>query len=135
MIYLLDTNACIDCLRKKGNPLVPARLATHPTADVVLCAVVVAELRYGAESSADPAKEHSKIDAFIAPYTSLPFDDVAARLFGEIRHTLLSSGKPIGPLDTMIAAIALAHGLTLVTHNTAEFSRVTGLTLEDWQTP
>ena len=78
MKFLLDTNTCIHCMRKKGNPLVLARLATHPPGDIALCAIVVAELRYGAEASADPPEEHAKVDAFAAPYTSLPFDDVAA---------------------------------------------------------
>lgn len=134
MKYLLDTNVCITYMRGR-NALLLQRFGTHPPADIALCSVVMAELRYGADSSVNPIKEHAKVDTFAAPYTSLPFDDAAARLFGEIRHALLSSGKPIGPLDTMIAAIALANGLTLVTHNTAEFSRVTGLTLEDWEIP
>ena len=60
---------------------------------------------------------------------------MATRLFGEIRHALMAAGKPIGPYDTMIAAIVLAHDLTLVTHNTNEFSRVAGLKLEDWEIP
>ena len=51
MKYLLDTNTCVHCMRKKGNPLVPQRLATHNPTDIALCAVVVAELRYGAEAS------------------------------------------------------------------------------------
>lgn len=135
MKYLLDTNACVQCLRTKGNPLVPARLATHPPGDIALCSVVVAELRYGAERSADPPKEHARIDAFVSQFVSLPFDDAAARIFGTVRHTLTAAGQKIGPYDTLIAAIALAHNLTLVTHNTAEFSRVAGLTLEDWEAP
>lgn len=135
MKYLLDTNTCIHCMRKKGNPLVQARLVVHPPTDIALCAVALAELRYGAEASADPPKEHAKVDAFAMQFISLPFNDVAARLFGEIRHALASVGMPIGPYDTMIAAIALAHDLTLVTNNTNEFGRVTGLKLEDWQIP
>jgi tRNA(fMet)-specific endonuclease VapC len=132
--YLLDTNVCINYMRGK-NALLLQRFGLHQAADIALCAVVVAELRYGAESSADPTKEHAKVDVFAAQFVSLPFDDVAARLFGEIRHALMSTGKAIGPYDTMIAAIALAHNLTLVTHNTNEFSRVAGLTLEDWEIP
>jgi tRNA(fMet)-specific endonuclease VapC len=65
----------------------------------------------------------------------LPFDDAAADQYGAIRHDLESIGQVIGPLDIQIAAIALAHGCTLVTHNTAEFSRVQGLRFEDWQLP
>jgi tRNA(fMet)-specific endonuclease VapC len=133
--YLLDTNACVHCLRKKGNPLVPARLGTHPPSDIALCSVVVGELHYGAEGSANPAKEHAQVDAFAAPYVSLTFDDAAARIYGQIRHDLESRGLAIGANDYLVAAIALAHNLILVTHNTAEFSRVAGLVLEDWEIP
>ena len=66
-------------------------------------------------------------------FVSLPFDDRAAEEYGKVRAHLTALGTPIGPNDLMIAAIALANQLTLVTHNTAEFSRVPGLTLEDWQ--
>lgn len=61
------------------------------------------------------------------------FDDLAAERYGELRAHLDAAGTPIGPNDLMIASIALANSLTLVTHNTGEFSRVPGLRLEDWQ--
>ena len=134
MNYLLDTNVVITHMRGKAALLLQ-RFGQHPPADIRLCAVVLAELRYGAEASGNAPKEHAKVDAFAAQFVSLPFDDVATRLFGEIRHALMAAGKPIGPYDTMIAAIALAHDLTLVTHNTNEFSRVAGLKLEDWEIP
>jgi tRNA(fMet)-specific endonuclease VapC len=95
----------------------------------------VAELRFGAESSANPAKHHAQVDTFVAQYISLTFDDVAARVYGQIRHVLESAGKAIGLNDTLIAAIAIVHNLILVTHNTGEFNRVAGLSLEDWQIP
>lgn len=66
---------------------------------------------------------------------SLPYDDVATDHFVSIRRHLEATGQIIGPYDMQIAAIALANGCTLVTHNTAEFCRVPGLTLEDWQVP
>ncbi len=68
-----------------------------------------------------------------APYASLPFDDAAATVYGRLRHDLERAGGVIGPNDLMIASIALVHNLTLVTHNTAEFRRVAGLQLKDWQ--
>lgn len=134
MKYLLDTNVCIAYLRGK-NPLVRQRFALHPAADITLCSVVVGELRHGAEKGANPAAEHAKVDAFAAPYVSHPFDDAAAAVYGTIRHALEAAGQVIGPYDLQIAAIALARHLTLVTHNTAEFSRVPGLALEDWEVP
>lgn len=66
-------------------------------------------------------------------FTSLPFDDIAAERFGDIRSYLADLGTPIGPYDLQIAAIALANNLILVTHNVDEFSRVEGLQLEDWE--
>ena len=64
----------------------------------------------------------------------MPFDDAAAFRYGTIRAVLEKDGRPIGPNDTLIAAIALAHGLTVVTHNTAELARVPELAVEDWET-
>jgi tRNA(fMet)-specific endonuclease VapC len=68
------------------------------------------------------------------PYVSLPFDDSAAAAYARIRHELEQSGNMIGPHDLMIAAIAVANNLVLVTNNTKEFSRIRSLAVEDWQT-
>lgn len=85
----------------------------------------------GAERSANPREEHAKLEIFLTPFASLPFDDACARKCAEIRRELERTGKPIGPHDLQIAAIALNHGLTLVTHNTREFSRIRALQLDD----
>ncbi len=134
MKYLLDTNVCIAAMRGK-KPLVSARLAARPPADLLVCSVVVGELCVGAAKSRNPTAEQALVDAFLAPYLSLPFDDTAARRYAEIRVHLEAQGLTISDLDLEIAAIALANGLTLVTHNTNEFSRVPGLVLEDWEIP
>ena len=123
MTYLPDTNACITLLRERNGKLI-ARWRASNVKDIVLCSIVVYELRHGAERSSDPAREHGKLDLFLAPFASLPFDDNSARQCAEIRRGLERSGAVIGPHDLQIAAIALQHGLTLVTHNTAEFSRI-----------
>ena len=83
--------------------------------------------------SRDPTRAIRAQRSFFSRYRSLPFDDVAADVYGRIRAELESKGTPIGPNDLLIAAIAVANDLTLVTHNTNEFSRVTGLVLEDWE--
>ncbi len=92
-------------------------------------------MNYVMGRSAVPIRRSSttKLDAFLAPFTSLPFDDAAARKCAEIRRELERSGTIIGPHDLQIAPIALQHGLTLVTHNTQEFSRISGLQWEDWE--
>ena len=134
MIYLLDTNVWVAILRQK-HPEVAARYGAADCADIRTCSIVVAELRYGCEKSAKPVANRAIVDALLAPVMSLSFDDASADRFVGIRSELESLGQVIGPYDMQIAAIALAHGCTLVTHNTGEFSRVHGLTLEDWQVP
>lgn len=132
MIYLPDTNTCISLLRRRQPHLIE-RWQGVPVADLVMCSVVVYELRHGAESSAEPAREHRKLDDFLAPFQSLVFDDACARTCAVVRRSLERRGERIGPHDSLIAAIALQHDLTLVTHNTREFARVPGLRLEDWE--
>lgn len=133
-MFLLDSNVWITFLRKPGSPVVPRVQARLP-GEICICSVVVAELRYGCARSAKPAANRVAVDALLAPYTSFPFDDAAVDLFVSIRRQLEILGTPIGPYDLQIAAIALANDCTLVTHNTAEFSRVPGLRIEDWETP
>ena len=91
--------------------------------------------RLGCETSRDPDRERAVVDVFLAPFASLPFDDASAERYSEVRHHLERAGVGIGAYDLQIAAIALSNGLTLVTHNTREFSRVPGLTWEDWEVP
>ena len=79
MTYLPDTNACIALLRRR-NPKLIARWEAAKASEVVLCSVVVYELRHGAERSQDPAAEHAKLDVFLAPFVSLPFDDSCAEM-------------------------------------------------------
>jgi tRNA(fMet)-specific endonuclease VapC len=134
MTYLLDSNVWITALRKPGSSLA-AKFRANDPADIRVCSVVVAELRHGCLCSAKPAANRAAVDALLAPYPSLPFDDAAAEHFATIRRHLESLGLTIGPYDLQIAAIAMANGCTLVTHNQAEFSRVPGLPLDDWQTP
>ena len=134
MIYLLDSNVWVALLRGT-KPQVATRFRAASTADLRVCSVIVAELRYGCARSAKPAANRAAVDALLAPYPSLPFDDAAVDFFVTIRRHLESLGTPIGPYDLQIAAIALAHQCTMVTHNHAEFSRVPALLLEDWETP
>ena len=132
MTFLPDTNACIALLRQR-HPTLTARWQATEASQVVLCSVVVYELRHGAERSSNPAREHVRLDAFLAPFVSLPFDDGCARRCAEIRRELERTGFVIGPHDLQIAATALHYNLTLVTHNTREFIRIPGLKLDDWE--
>lgn len=131
-MVLLDTNACIQILNNRSAALVE-RLRQHNPREIVLSSVVKAELVYGAYRSARMADNLRVLNKFFEPFPTLPFDDRCLEPYGRIRSDLEREGTPIGPYDLMIAATALAHGLTLVTHNTAEFSRVVGLQIEDWE--
>jgi tRNA(fMet)-specific endonuclease VapC len=135
LIYLLDTNTCIQLIRAKGHPLVKARYPRRSPSDMAVCSIVVGELMRGAERSANPPAERAKVRAFLAPHASLSFDDAAAHVFATVQADLERRGLPIGPYDILIAAIALVHNLILVTHNTGEFSRIPGLVLDDWELP
>src|SRR5687768_11144487 len=126
MSYLLDTNVCVAYLRFK-DLLLRQRLQAHKRADIALCSVVLGELWYGAAISNRPLVRQSEIQAFAQPFTSLPFDDAGAFEFGNLYALLRALGTPIGSFDMMIASIALANKLILVTNNSKEFSRVPGL--------
>jgi tRNA(fMet)-specific endonuclease VapC len=135
LTHLLDTNSCVEELRRGPSSKIAGKLAAAAPGSVVLCSVVVAELLYGAQRSSQKARTLGQVRTFCGRFVSLAFDDRAAEEYGQIRAHLAAFGTPIGPNDLLIAAIALANGLTLVTHNTVEFSRVPGLKLEDWQSP
>jgi tRNA(fMet)-specific endonuclease VapC len=132
MIYLLDTNACINFLNVRDS-LIQHRLITLQPDEVVLCSVVKAELYRGAYRSTQRQNNLALLDRLSRQFASLPFDDLAAEIYGRIRAELEAIGMLIGPYDMMIAAIALANNLTLVTHNTREFGRVANLNIEDWE--
>jgi len=132
MNYLLDTNACISYLNNPQSP-VRYRMERLQPSSVFVCSVVKAELYFGVMNSRRPLKNREKLEVFFQQLRSFPFDDAAALLYGEIRATLSQAGRPIGPYDLQIAAIALSRNLIIVTHNTKEFSRIAGLKLEDWE--
>ncbi len=131
-MWLLDTNAWIAFLNPGESP-VKARIGQEAPGSIWLCDIVKAELYYGAFKSQRRESNLALLDELFSLFASLGFDGEAARHFGRVRAELARKGKPIGPYDMQIAAIALAHGLTLVTHNTSEFGRIDGLRLEDWE--
>lgn len=128
MTHLLDTNICVFVIRQKPQ-IVVQRFQEHQPDDLGISTVTLAELRYGADKSSDPSKNHNALDAFLVPLQIASFDAQAADLYGKVRADLESRGVPIGPLDNMIAAHALCLNVPLVTNNTGEFCRVTGLPL------
>jgi tRNA(fMet)-specific endonuclease VapC len=128
--YLLDTNTCIRAMRADATAKLAGRINRHAQ-QLCISSIVLAELRYGAENSQRIPENLLKIDKFLGRLPAvLDFDASAAAYYGRIKVALRRT--PIGPLDTLIAAHALARDLIVVTNNTAEFSRVPGLRVEDW---
>ena len=132
-MYLLDTNVCIRYLNGRSLSI-RERLQATSADEIYVCSIVKAELFYGAMRSNNPERTLANQKRFINLFTSLPFDDDAALIYGNIRAYLAKQGTPIGSNDLQISAIALYHNLTLVTHNTREFSRIPDLHIEDWET-
>ncbi len=132
MKFLLDTNTCIRYLNGRSDTIRQNFAAVQPD-DIALCSVVKAELFYGSLKSARPIENLARQQLFVDQFVSLPFDDQAAEVYSQIRADLEKIGRPIGPNDLLIAAIALSHELILVTHNTGEFSRISKLQLADWE--
>ncbi|WP_459558443.1 type II toxin-antitoxin system VapC family toxin [Lacunimicrobium album] len=134
MKYLFDTNTCIGYLNS-SQPNIVRRVESANFSEIVICSVVLAELIFGAERSSPKHRTQNfdNIEELRTLFSSLPFDDNAALEYGRIRAHLAALGTPIGPNDLMIASIALANNLTLITPNTAKFSRIPALQLEDWQ--
>jgi tRNA(fMet)-specific endonuclease VapC len=132
--YLLDTNICVFVIRQKSQ-LVLDRLRLQPEGNVGISIITLAELRYGAEKSQNPFKNHAALDAFLAFLEIIDFDAEAADVYGRVRARLEAQGTPIGSLDNMIAAHAVRLAAILVTNNVREFMRVAGLTIEDWSIP
>ena len=132
MTYLLDTNTVIGILRGKKLELL-TRVAIVPRSSLHTCSVVKAELFYGSLRSVRPRENREAQERFLAGLTSHDFDDGAVEQYARIRAAIEAGGTPIGSMDYLIASIALAHDLVLVTHNTREFARVPGLRMEDWE--
>jgi tRNA(fMet)-specific endonuclease VapC len=130
LTYLLDTNICIYAIKRV--PEVLRRLQERLPDDFGVSAITIAELWFGAAKSSRPQTTRKAVDAFLKPFEVLPFAGEAAEEYAEIRLQLERAGQPIGERDLLIAAIAKARRLTVVTHNVREFSRVSGLKVEDW---
>jgi tRNA(fMet)-specific endonuclease VapC len=128
--YLLDTNILSDLIRHPRG-MVANRIASAGENTVCTSIIVAAELRFGAEKSGSQ-KLAGRIDFILSALDVLPLEPPADRHYGEIRQALTHAGIPIGPNDLLIAAHALALGLTVVTANTREFSRVPGLQVASW---
>ena len=128
--YMLDTNIVIYTMKAKPQSVKQAFVAHY--GQVCISSVTLMELVYGAEKSSNPERNLRDIEGFAARLEVLPYDEMAATHTGQIRAELTRIGQPIGPYDQMIAGHTRSKGFILITNNQREFSRVSGLRLENW---
>lgn len=131
-MILLDTNICVHVINKR-----PANVLKHlkqfEAGQLGMSTIVASELAFGVQKTKS-AKNIAALELFLAPFEIYPFDEQCIWHYGKLRATLEEAGKPIGPMDILIAAHALALDAPLVTNNVKEFSRVPGLRLLNWTT-
>ena len=131
MKYMLDTNICIYVIRQKPAAVVQKFLEHDPN-EICVSAITHAELMYGVEKSQFPERNLTALTLFLSSISVLEFDLKAAMAYGKIRAGLERNGTPVGAMDMLIAAHAQSEGITLVTNNTREFSRINDLQIENW---
>jgi tRNA(fMet)-specific endonuclease VapC len=129
--HILDTDICIYLIKKKPQQVIKKISGFYP-GNIGISSITLAELQYGVSNSQHQERNLLALQNFLLPLEILPFDDRAAIIYGDIRTFLEKKGTPIGSLDLMIAAHTKSLGLTLVTNNTKEFSRIPTLAIENW---
>lgn len=131
MKVLLDTNICIYMIKNRP-PEVRVHFERFTPGDIAISSITAAELRYGVEKSAARERNALALEAFLLPLEIAPFDLDSAVAYGRIRAELERRGNPIGGMDMLIAAQAVAREVTLVTNNLKEFQRIPNLNCETW---
>ncbi len=133
MRYLLDTSMCIAAMR--NHAMVMQRMLAVSPSECAVSTITSYELATGVEKCANPSRERIKVDLLLSTVGQLAFDAQAASEAGRIRALLEAQGCMIGPYDILLAGHAKSAGLILVTANSGEFRRVSGLSIENWQLP
>jgi len=132
MKYLLDTNICIYIINEKPEKVL-RKFEQYTVNEFAISSITHAELQYGIEKSVNKKTNQDALDEFLLPLTILPFHGKRlVTCYGEIRVSLESKGKTIGPLDMLIAAHALSLDLTVISNNIKEFAKIPNLKCENW---
>jgi len=131
MKYMLDTNTCIAIMKKRPSEL-KTKLKRIPIGEIGVSSIVVAELWYGICQSQKPKDNEEALNDFLSYVTVLDWPLHAAPVYGKIRTELKKKRTPIGAMDLLIAAHALALNMVVVTDNVKEFRRVAKLKVENW---
>ena len=132
MTYMPDTNVWIKLLNSRPTP-VKGRFLSTSSLEIGLCSIVLAELYFGAYKSSRRHENLETVNKLKSAYRIYPFDEKAANIYGRVRAELSMAGNLIGPNDLMIASVALANDVVMITHNTRVFARIAGLRLLDWE--
>lgn len=133
LTHLLDTDICIEALRRRSEPLL-RRLRLHSPEAVGVSVITEAELQFGAQNSGAPERNMAAVEAFLQPFAIVGFAREHVPAYADLRVTLERAGTRIGNLDMLIAAQAVALDATVVTNSLSEFRRVPGLRVENWLT-
>ncbi len=129
--YLIDTNICIYIMNKRPIEIIH-KFKLFDVGEIGVSTITVSELQYGVSKSKNRRLNKQRIEEFLYPLEILPYDEIAASIYGDIRLQLEKCGEPIGPLDLLIAAHALSRNLVLISNNEKEFKRVKNLKVENW---
>ncbi|MDA9764070.1 MAG: type II toxin-antitoxin system VapC family toxin [Opitutales bacterium] len=131
MRYLLDTDICIYIIKKKPESVFD-KFRRCSIGDIGISSITYSELCFGVYKSQNVDKNLGALEGFVAPLEIAPYDETVCHYYGQVRCSLEKIGKPIGPLDMLIASHALSLGVTLVSNNIKEFDRIEGLNVENW---
>lgn len=129
--YLIDTNICIYIMNRRPLGIIN-KFKQFEVGEIGVSAITVSELHYGVVKSKNPSLNKQRVEEFLTPLEIIPYDEIAANAYGDIRYQLEKSGETIGPLDMLIAAHALSNNFVLITNNEKEFRRVNNLKIENW---
>ena len=133
MKYMLDTNVCIDYMRGTDQGI-KNRLLACKEDELCISSITLSELLYGVNRSSNLVKNRNALYKLLVKIEVIDYGTEASEFYGIIRNELVRRGMVIGALDMLIAAHAMSNKLVLITHNTAEFGRISGLEIEDWHT-
>jgi len=131
MKFLIDTNICIYIMNKRPVGVIK-KFKQFELGEIGISTITVSELQYGAAKSTFREKNEVRLEEFLAPLEILTYDQIAARVYGDVRFQLEKRGQTMGPLDLLIAAHAISQNLVLITNNDKEFKRIKKLKIENW---
>lgn len=129
--YMLDTNTCIYIIKRKPQKVIE-RFKQTEISQIGISSITLSELLYGVSKSSKPEQNQIALSQFAAPLEIMPYDDEAAQRYGDLRVGLEKQGTPIGSLDMLIAAHAIALNSVLITNNEKEFFRIPNLKIDNW---